>query len=337
MNKTSKFKLILYMIFSNLFLFIALTSDYTLEIMKNNTWYSPIFVFLGYIFLILIIPTNNKHLIKKVYSSKLFHIVLKAYLLIQSIILIYLGTIFYSSYVNFDISIILFILISILLSNVLSNKGLVNLINLSSIFFMICLILYIIPIVSNTDRYTNYLLPISFDLEYLFLIFILIFIPVDNIIYLIFHNYTYKPLTKKDLIIFGGLFFLLLTYIYTDLFTLLSYKIYDDYNLSFFFHWQIYNDNKYVSNYDIALLFIMLISFIFKLAGNSFLFKLFSKKKKMFKTYLLLFIAPLILYYIDLSIIESTKIILYALSFMGLLLFTIYTIIIRRKSNETIN
>ena len=69
MNKTSKFKLILYMIFSNLFLFIALTSDYTLSIMKNNTWYSPIFVFLGYIFLILIIPTNNKHLIKKVYSQ----------------------------------------------------------------------------------------------------------------------------------------------------------------------------------------------------------------------------------------------------------------------------
>lgn len=331
MYKPSKFKIILYMIFSNLFLFIAIQSNYTLKTFKQNTWYTPIIVLSVYLILIMLLPKNFSHVIKKIYKQKICKIFIKLFLLVESVFILYFSTQFFYNFVSTDVSPIIFIIVVVITIMILSNKNIDSIINTSSIFYVVCLLLYIIPISSSSQRYLEYLLPISFNLESLPSIILISFIPIDNIILLIYHTFIEKTLSKKDLMLGGTLFFILLMFIYLDSLMLISYKIYLNYDFSFFFHWQIYTDNKYISNYDICLLFIMFSSVIFKLAVNIKTFKVLSEKKNNLILSGVIILLTLLTYYSNYSIASKTELILWILSIMMFIVYCLLNYTLRRK------
>lgn len=334
MYKTTKFKIILYMIFSNLFFFIAISSNYTLQTFKQNTWYTPIIALFIYLILVIAFPNNFTHTIKKIFKCKICKMFIKIFLLLESICILYFSIHFFYNYVSTEISIIIYLIVVITTIMILSNKSIVSIINTSSIFYMISLLLYSIPILSSSQRYSEYILPISFNFSELPSIILVSFIPVDNIILLIYYTSFEKKLSKKDLMLGGTLFFVLLSFIYLDSLMLISYKIYLDYDFSFFFHWQLYTDNKYISNYNICLLFIMLSSIIFKSTVNIKTFKVLSDKKNDVILSIIILILTSLVYYSDYSITSKTKLIAIILSIIMLIVYVLLYFTFRRKKYD---
>lgn len=334
MYKVSKFKTIVFLIFSNLFLFISLTSDYALSKFNQNTWYTPIIIFLFFILLIMLLPKQTNHLMKRIYKNKMFKLFITIYVIVQNIILTYLGLAFFSNYVYTEIHFLFFIIVICIISYILGMTTFSNIISLSSVAFFVSMLFYLIPIMSNTDRYVLYIMPIVFDNPNLINIMAMAFIPIDTILILIYSNQIEPNLKIKDYFIFALLFFGLITFIYVDAFTLLSYKIYQEYNLSIFYHWQIYSDNKYISNFYFAIIYIMITSIIFKKSLNNNILKIYANKKIL---YFIPSIATILIYYSKLKLIDIINIFIYILIVLGVFLYIFLQHLLRSKNNERIN
>lgn len=300
MNKLTNFKINLFMGINNLFLYIIIGFDHSIDTFKNNTWYVPIISFIMYTILIILLPKKIFNSLPNIMHSWLSRFILFLYLTIRIIITVLFGSIFFKSYFDLHFPIFVFSLITIITGIFVSSFSFENLINTSSIFFIIVILTCFIPIISGNTRHYEYLLPVSFSSQYLYIPLIMISIPIDNLLFSFYAPQIIKGFNKSNLIIGGLILNLISIFLFTECLTLISPIYYQNKCLMGFYNFLVYNSNRYFSNQDPIVLAIMIISIVFNTSFHFLLLRIILPKTKLTNIYVvatIILIVTNILYY----------------------------------------
>ena len=342
-NTLSSKKLILFMSTSNIFIVNLIGLSRLFNKFTNNAWIVVFLIFLSN--LILFIPFKGLpkgiNLLKKIKNNKFIKLLILIYLLFS----ITLNTLIVSFTINkffyFNSSVLITCLVILITGLIISKESLNKIITINIVFFIMIIPFYLIPFTHIEERDFSLLLPIylkSLDLIYAFP---LLMFPLEHLIHGIFCDQMEKGFDKKSIILsflFEGLYIFL---IMIDAQTLIGANFYVDMEYPGVFRWLIYQGNKFIENYDIFLLIIIIVTYIFKLSFYLFALRNILFKKINIKTYSFLFIIIFILISLIYSINNKLNIIsniyLYSSHFILLSLYCYFTYISHKvsKTKET--
>lgn len=290
------------MICSNMILFSQICFSAFINNLNNYAHFGLLLYLIPIILLCFLFKGFNKGFnpIKYINNNKIIKTLILFYLLLFITIFIYLTSTVIKFQFYSELSIYL-IFIGLLITCVyISICNINQIINISSIFFIIVLIFNIIPFFHLEERNLSLLLPVGIN-KNIIKCFIIFLFPLDNITLAINSASFEKGFSRKTFIIGNILSFILLLIIFLDNMTLLSSKYYIDTIFSPFIRWSVYQGNKFFESYEIILLVIMIITTIFKVSYNLCTIRILLKQnntiKKSFSQIIIVFLLLCILYY----------------------------------------
>lgn len=330
--------LIIFMICSNMVLYSQISFSTFINNLENYAHYGLLCYLVPIIIVCFLYKGFKKGFNPIINIEK--NIVIKfisiVYLSVFSIIILYLTStvIKVQFYSELPILIIFIGLITTCIYLSLNSPN--QIINISSIFFIIILLFNLVPFFHIQERNFNLLLPIGIN-KNIYKCFIIFLFPLDNIIFSINSASYDKGFSRKTFLIGNLCSFSLLLIIFLDNLTLLSYKYYVGTIFSPFIRWSVYQGNKFIESYEILLLIIIIITTIFRVAYNLSTTRILLKYKKNIKSSAVIFTILLIILtilYMFINMLNSILTIsLIILLILIMILFT-YFIILSYKSNK---
>lgn len=265
-RQIKNFQVVLFLIMANGFYINLVSFKYLVKVFEQNAWYIPILFFV--LFALLLIPyksINKTHnLLKETKSNHIIKIIIIVYCFLAVLITIFFCSVAIKDFFYPTTPIWFFILSFTLCSIYLSSKNFSTIIQTSTIFLIISLLLYFTPIINIIKRPKLNILPFKFEYKQIYSGFLVLLFPLETFL-LTFHNtHLKKGLTKKLAFISGGLSLLYITYILFDAISLVGFQYYRTLFLGGLFRWQVFSSNAVFENNDIFLLYIMSVGVIFK-------------------------------------------------------------------------
>lgn len=226
-------------------------------------WLIPLLTIIPFIILVFLYKANNNLIMYK--NSKLFKILLLISSFINSAMWIYLssqmlGISFYNlTQVSF------FAIFSIIVIIILSNMNLKVILRLG-VLFTTGLFFFIPLLLDYQNTYQPYLDIIRpFDLSILKGFYYLTVVN-ELFLYVTTNDFYEKPLSRKQLM-FAGIIILLITSLQIiDSYAMVTYKYYEDIMFPSLNRYFSHKGDRFVEHYDTLLLFIMLITALYKSA-----------------------------------------------------------------------
>ena len=208
------------------------------------------------------------------------------------------------------------------------------------IFFTLIIVFYAISLTHLDGRNLNLLLPFTFDIKKIFLGKIILLFPLENILFSLNtdnlrNGFKTKAYTIGNL---SSMFYLLLIFI--DSLTLLGANYFKNVIYGSFIRWEVYQGNKFIENYDIFVLIIMVTTIVFRMGLNINNFQTIMGIKKTNKFNTIFFILIFIVLSVYCLFINNLQVIIkYAIeiSFIIIIILYIYFVVlswiiyIRRK------
>lgn len=296
-NLVSNKKIIYFMSLSNLFIINLIGLSRLFNRFKNSAW---IVVIIMIIFnLLLFLPfkglPKGTNLLKRLKNKYFLRIILLIYLFFS----ICFNTIIVSLTINkffyFNSNVLITSFVLLLASIIISRESFNKIISFAITLFIIIMPLYIIPFTHFEERDFNLIFPIYLKLSDLIYTIPLFMFPLEHLIHGIFCDQMEKGFSRKTLILsclFEGLYIL---FIMLDAQTLVGANFYVNMYYPGVFRWLVYQGNKFIENYDIFLLIIIIVTYIFKLAYYLHLSRKLLFIKSINKNYFLIFIFSFIL------------------------------------------
>lgn len=281
---TKNINLIIFMICSNMILYSQIGFSTFINNLENYAHFGLICYLIPIIILCFLYKGFKKGYNPIININK--NIIIKflciIYLSLFSIILLYLtSTVLKVQFYN-ELPILIIYVGLIVTCIYLSTNSPNQIINVSSLFFIIIILFNIIPFFHMQERNFNLLLPIGINNK-IYKCFIILLFPLDNIIFSINSALYDKGFSRKTFLIGNICAFSLLLIIFLDNMSLLSYKYYLGTIFSPFIRWSVYQGNKFIESYEILLLIIMIITTIFRVAYNLSTIRILLKHKKNIK------------------------------------------------------
>ena len=338
-NVLSEKKLIIFMSISNIFIINLIGLSRLFNRFKNVAWLIVIIMILLVIVLFLPFKGLPKEInvLKKIRKKYL----LRIFLLIYLICSIPFNTIIVSLTINkffyFNTNVLITAFCILFASLILCRNSFNKIISLAITFFLFIIVIYIIPFTHIEEREFSLLFPININIKDLIYTIPLLMFPLEHLIHGLFNNQIENGFNRKSLIISCIIEGLYILYIMLDAQTLVGANFYVNMYYPGVFRWLVYQGNKFIENYDIFLLIIIITTYIFKLA-----FYLHSLRKILFiksntKNYILLFLSTFsiisILYLFN-NYLGTISIIYLYISLVVLLLLYFYFIYLSRKTNN---
>lgn len=335
---TKNINLIIFMICSNMVLYSQIGFSTFINNLENYAHFGLICYLIPIIFLCFLYKGFRKGFnpIISIDKNIIIKFICIIYLSIFSTTLIYLTSTVIKIQFYSELPIIIIFIGLIITCIYLSTNSPNQIINVSSIFFIIILLFNLVPFFHIQERNFNLLLPIGIN-ENIYKCFIILLFPLDNIIFSINSASYDKGFSRKTFLIGNICSFALLLIIFLDNMTLLSYKYYIGTIFSPFIRWSVYQGNKFIESYEILLLIIMIITTIFRVAYNLSTIRILLKYKKNIKASATIFtILLIILIILYMFINKLNSILTVSLIILLILIIILFTYFIRLsyKSNK---
>ena len=292
-NILSNKKLILFMSISNIFIINLIGLSRLFNRFKNVAWLIVLIMIIMVFIICLPFKGLPKELniMKKIRKKYLLRILLLIYLLFSITFNTVIVSLTINKFFYFNTNVLITSFCILFASLILSRNSFNKIISLSMIFFIFIIIIYIIPFTHFEEREFSLLFPININFKDLIYTIPLLMFPLEHLIHGLFNNQIENGFTKKSLIISCIIEGFYILFIMLDAQTLVGANFYVDMYYPGVFRWLVYQGNKFIENYDIFLLIIIITTYIFKLSFYLHTLRkiLFIKSKT--KNYLLIFLV----------------------------------------------
>lgn len=263
------FSLVIFMILSNMVICSLVCFSTFVNNLLNNAYIGLLIYIIPIILISLLFKGFKKGFnpLINIKKNKLIKNVISLYFIVSSSFMIYLTSIiikdhFYNSLPIFTIFLVITFTVVFMSKNTPSR-----IISLSTLLFVILLLVNIIPFFHFKERNINLLLPININ-KNIFKCWIIFLFPLENIILAINSSSYVNGFSRKIFVLGNFLTLIYLLYIFVDSLSLLSANYYKNTIFSSFIRWSVYQGNKLFENYEVLLLIIMIITIIFRVSYN---------------------------------------------------------------------
>lgn len=341
-TKIGNIKLTIFMTISNI-LILSEVGFYSFFTPFKHTSWIALLIYIGITFILSIIFKgfpNDTGIIKIINKHFIIKYLLLIYYFIVISTMIFLGTIIIKDKFYSDVSIIIIYATLLFTCIYIGFSNFNNIINVSMIFFTLIIVFYAISLTHLDGRNLNLLLPFTFDIKKIFLGKIILLFPLENILFSLNtdnlrNGFKTKAYTIGNL---SSMFYLLLIFI--DSLTLLGANYFKNVKYGSFIRWEVYQGNKFIENYDVFVLIIMVTTIVFRMGLNINNFQAIMGIKKTNKFNTIFFILIFIVLSVYCLFINNLQVIIkYAIeiSFIIIIILYIYFVVlswiiyIRRK------
>lgn len=269
--------------------------------------------------------SKDSIILKKVLDNKLIkNLILFFYTIIIST-MIFLTTIIIKDKYYTDINIVLLYSSLLLTCIYIGYRTFNNIINISMIFFFFILLFYVISFSHLDGRNISLLLPFTLDIKKLYSAILILIFPLENILFSLNCNNLKNGFTRKAYVLGNVLSLIYLLIIFIDSITLLGADYYVNVKYGSFIRWEVYQGNKFIENFDVFLLIIIIVTITFRMGLNICNFRNLLKVKKTEKFNVIFFIVFFIIIGIYTIFINHFNIILKYMLYASLVIsFIIY-------------
>lgn len=299
-SKIGSVKSIIFITISNILIMSEIGFYSFFEPFKNTAWIALlIYLFISIILSLLFCGfTNSTGIIKRINKHRIIKYIIAIYYFINILSMIFLGTVIIKDKFYPDVSIIIIYGTLLFTCIYIGYRSFSNIINTSIIFFSLIVLFYIISFTHLDGRNFDLLLPFTIDYKKLLMGKIILFFPLDNILFSLNCDSMKEGFSRKTYTIGNILSFVYLLIIFIDSITLLGANYFDNTKHGCFIRWEVYQGNKFIENYDVFLLVIMVTTIVFRIGLNINNFQNVLNIKKSDKVNAILFL----IFFIGLSI-----------------------------------
>ncbi len=294
---------------------------------KHTSWIALIFYIIITFLLSMLFKgfPKDSMIVKKVQDNKIIKFLILLFYTIIIATMIFLTTVIIKDKYYADINIIILYSSLLFTCIFIGFRTFNNIINISMIFFFFILLFYIISFSHLDGRNMNLLLPFTLDLKKLLSAVLILIFPLENILFSLNCNNLKNGFTRKAYVL-GNVFSLVyLLIIFIDSITLLGADYYVNVKYGSFIRWEVYQGNKFIENFDVFLLIIIIITITFRLGLDICNFRNLLKVRKTEKFNIIFFAIFFVLIGIYCIFINHFQIILKYLLYGSLgLSFIIY-------------
>lgn len=335
-NLVSNNKIIFFMSLSNIFIINLIGLSRLFNRFNNSAWIVVlIMIFFNILFCLPFkgLPRGT-NLFKRIKDKYILRILLLIFLFFS----ISFNTIIVSLTINkffyFNSNILITSFAILLASLVISRESFNSIINFAIVLFILIIPFYIIPFTHLEERDFSLVLPIYLKISDLIYIIPLFMFPLEHLIHGIFCDQIKNGFSRKTLLLsclFEGIY---IFFIMLDAQTLVSANFYVNMYYPGVFRWLVYQGNKFIENYDIFLLIIIIITYLFKLTYYLHLSRKLLFIKSINKNYIFIFISAFLLIsllYIYNSLLGVISVVYLYFSLGVLLILYIYFIYLSHK------
>lgn len=296
-NVLSNSKLIFFMSLSNIFIINLIGLSRLFNRFQNSAWLVVIIMIILNILIFLPFRGLPKgtNILKRLKDKYLLRILLILYIIFS----ISFNTIIVSLTINkffyFNSNVLITATVILLAGIIISRESFNKIISLAIIFFIIILPFYMIPFTHLEERDFSLIFPLYLKFDELIYTAPLFMFPLEHLIHGLFCDQIEDGFSRKTLIlscIFEGIY---IFFIMLDAQTLVGANFYVNMYYPGVFRWLVYQGNKFIENYDIFLLIIIIVTYIFKLAFYLHTGRKILYQKSINRTYIIIFIISIIL------------------------------------------
>lgn len=337
-------KMTIFMAISNI-LILSEVGFYSFFTPYKHTAWIALLIYIGITFILSILFRgfpNNTGIIKIINKHFIIKYLILIYYFIVISTMIFLGTIIIKDKFYSDVSIIIIYATLLFTCIYIGYRNFNNIINVSLIFFTLIVVFYVISLTHLDGRNFNLLLPFTFDIKKIFLGKIILLFPLENILFSLNTDSLRNGFQTKTYVIgnLSSMFYLLLIFI--DSLSLLGANYFESVKYGSFIRWEVYQGNKFIENYDIFVLIIMVTTIVFRMGLNVNNFQTILGIKKTNKFNAIFFISIFLVLSAYCLLINNLQIVLkYALdsAFIIAIILYIYFVVlswiifIRRKKD----
>lgn len=335
-TRISNTKMIFFIALSNI-LIISEVGFYTFFTPFDHSAWIALLIYIFITFFISIIFKgfpNNSGIIKKINKNKIIKLLILFYYIIIISTMIFLSTIIIKQKFYSDINIIIIYGTLLLCCIYVGNHNFNNIINVALIFFVLILIFYFISFTHLDGRNFKLLLPLTIDIKKLYRSRLILIFPLENILFSLNSDNLKKGFNRKIFTIGNILSMFYLLIIFIDSISLLGANYFKDVKFGSFIRWQVYQGNKFIENFDIFVLVIMVITITFRMAiniNNVFNILLCKKKNKFNLIFYIIIFIILTIYCLFINYLNIImKYVLFCSFFISIIIY-IYFIILSFK------
>ncbi len=335
-NRIKKFDLIFFLSFSNYILISYILCPVFYEKLGRNMYQIPIIMGIIGIIIFLLLPKINYIGLKEILKTKVIKYILVLFDLIEFFILIKAFSNSMSYFYDFLYQDIIFYFGVFMVIVFLSKCGFGCIFRISPFMFLIAIILLFIPIISSYKSLDfNFLKPLSFDFDIVYLYYLVI--PMDFIRIYILNDYCKEKIKKTTLIKGFSIFNLfVLIYFLLTIFAFGNYYLLD-YKYIGYVSFRIQTTFNYVGQMDIVYMFLIILICCFK---GAYLFNSIRilLKIKMKKNIFYFYVAIMFIlgFYIVKNCHSINKLWIIVLIFLGIVVY-FYFLYANRRIKKCMN